>query len=227
RFTAATFVEPFGPGSAGGLRGVAADSAAPLAVAPLQSPLSILRSPFSSPAPTPIPRPLSRCPAAPIPRMFVFVIYAIAVWYFAARWRRSWRGLAVIVAATGGLLLVAEFHTRLEQWTPGSIYLPVLRSILAGYGVVVVAMAMFVFVLPRRVAEAAWAVCGYDLSALEGHVEICPECGGASPRLALATQQAQHAAQREDGQRQAGDQPPAQRAHLRLADGADGGRRPG
>lgn len=110
--------------------------------------------------------------------MFAFVIYAVAVWYAAARWRRRWESFAWIGAGFAGLVLVAYFHWRLNIWTHGNIYLPVLRVLLYPYTALVVVIGLFIALLPRRVIP--WAHCPgclYDLRGLDAPVESCPECG--------------------------------------------------
>jgi hypothetical protein len=110
--------------------------------------------------------------------VFAFVVYAVAVWYAAARWRRRWEAFAWILAGFGGLALVAYFHWRLNIWTHGTIYLPVLRVLLYPYTALVVGVGLFIAMLPRRVIP--WAHCPgclYDLRGLDAPVESCPECG--------------------------------------------------
>jgi hypothetical protein len=110
--------------------------------------------------------------------VFAFVVYAVGVWYAAARWRRRWESFAWILAGFGGLVLVAYFHWRLNIWTHGNIYLPVLRVLLYPYTALVVGVGLFIALLPRRVIP--WAhcpACTYDLRGLDAPVESCPECG--------------------------------------------------
>jgi hypothetical protein len=110
--------------------------------------------------------------------VFAFVIYAVAVWYAAARWRRRWESFAWITAGFAGLVLVAYFHWRLNIWTHGNIYLPVLRVLLFPYTALVVGIGLFIALLPRRIIP--WAHCPgclYDLRGLDAPVESCPECG--------------------------------------------------
>jgi hypothetical protein len=110
--------------------------------------------------------------------VFAFVVYAVAVWYAAARWRRRWESFAWIAAGFAGLVFVAYAHWRLNIWTHGNIYLPVLRVLLYPYTALVVGIGLFIAVLPRRVIP--WAHCPgclYDLRGLDAPVESCPECG--------------------------------------------------
>ncbi len=110
--------------------------------------------------------------------MFAFVIYAIAVWYAAARWRRQWLSLAWVTAGFLGLVLVGYFHSRLNVWSNGQIYLPVLRVLLYPYTLMVVAVGLYIAALPRR--NIRWEhcpLCEYDLRGLDQPIETCPECG--------------------------------------------------
>jgi hypothetical protein len=110
--------------------------------------------------------------------VFAFVAYACAVWYAAARWRRRWAAVAWVLAGLLGCMLVAYFHWRLNVWTHGEIYLPVLRVLLYPYTVMVVAVGLFIACLPRR--AIGWEHCPgceYDLRGLDEPIETCPECG--------------------------------------------------
>ena len=110
--------------------------------------------------------------------MFAFVLYAVLVWYAAARWRRQWGSYLAIAAGLAGLVLVAYLHYRLSVWTHGRIYLPILRVLLYPYTLLVVAVGLFIAALPRR--PLAWDHCPgclYDLRGLDAPVEVCPECG--------------------------------------------------
>lgn len=131
--------------------------------------------------------------------MFVFVIYALAIWWGAVRWRRRPAGFAVVVIGLIGLLLVAKLHLMLNEWTAGGIYLPVLQVLLYPYTGLVVLTGLFLASLPRVGPVAAQGVtcgsCHYDLTGLEnaeGELR-CPECG----RVSLTEQRRFADAQRE------------------------------
>lgn len=110
--------------------------------------------------------------------MIVFVVYAVVAWYFAARHRRSWRGVLVVCLTAAGLGLVAYGHWRLNVWTHGRIYFRVLQGLLYPYAALVLLMAGFIVSLPRpgRRMAPACARCRYDLTGLVAGSH-CPECG--------------------------------------------------
>ena len=117
---------------------------------------------------------------ASIIRVVFFVVYAVLVWYLAARWRRQWLGLLVAIGGVAGVAFVAFLHWRLSEWTNRGIYIEVLQVLLYPYGVVVGAVALFIAALPRSPRMARCAYCGYDLhglSAVGPSGLICPECG--------------------------------------------------
>lgn len=111
--------------------------------------------------------------------MMAFTFYAALVWYAAARWRRRWESFAWVGLGLAGLLLVAWLHYQLSLWTDGSIYLPILRSLLYPYTVLVVLVGVFIACLPvakRRAPVPTCPQCAYDLRGLEDEVNTCPEC---------------------------------------------------
>lgn len=109
--------------------------------------------------------------------MFVFVLYAALVWYAAIRWRRSWLGLLCVLAGLAGVALIAFAHIKLNQWTHGRIYLPVLQVLLYPYGALILMIGLFILTIPRIYAGSQCRKCGYELKGLETHVRRCPECG--------------------------------------------------
>ncbi len=113
--------------------------------------------------------------------MIFFVAYAMLVWYGALLWRRRAWGFACVGGGFFGLLLVAWFHLKLNEWTEGGIFLPVFQSILYPYIALVVAVGLFIASLPTREQLAErdklCVRCRYDLSGLDGAQQRCPECG--------------------------------------------------
>ena len=108
-----------------------------------------------------------------------FVGYALAVWALAARWRRAPSGFISVVLGVGGLLALNFLHYKLEQWTDGTIYLPVLQSIMFPYTALVAVVGVFITCLPR-VHPWMCRHCHYDLRGLEEGARLCPECGAAT-----------------------------------------------
>jgi hypothetical protein len=114
--------------------------------------------------------------------MFLFVLYAVMSWYFAAKYRRMWRGGFSVIASLLGLILIGWLHIKLSQWTKGTVSLPMMQMLLYPYAIMVVAVGVFLIVLPRRIDQPGHCqMCGYDLEGLEimpGRVWlVCPECG--------------------------------------------------
>lgn len=109
--------------------------------------------------------------------MFLFVIFAAYSWFLAFRHRRRWRGGLVLLCSMLLVGLVGYFHWMLNRWTGGRIYLPVLQILLYPYGLLVLAMGIFLVVQPRR-ALYECRRCHYDLRGLvEEGLYSCPECG--------------------------------------------------
>lgn len=123
--------------------------------------------------------------------MFAFVVYAVAVWLAAARWRRRWAAFAWVGAGCAGLCLVAWIHTLANEYTGGRLYLPVLRSLLYPYTALVGGVGLFIALLPgRRAGCPRCPVCDYDLAGLLQERMVCPECG---TRLAVLGDQVMRA----------------------------------
>ena len=109
--------------------------------------------------------------------MMLFMFYAVAVWYGAVRWRRSWLGFSWVSMGVLGVLMVIQFHKLLNAWTSYDIYLPVLQFLLWGYVLLVASVGYFIASIPQ--ARGAWCCrrCGYDLTGVPGFSDVCPECG--------------------------------------------------
>lgn len=109
--------------------------------------------------------------------MFAFVVYAVGIWYAAARWRRRWQSFAWVAAGLFGCVFVAWLHTRLNIYTHGKIYLPILRSLLYPYTGLVVVVGLYIACLPRgNRFHGCCPWCKYDLAGLPRPAK-CPECG--------------------------------------------------
>lgn len=161
-----------------------------------------------------------------------FVGYAMVVWYFTCKWRRSWRAIGVILAGLAGLVLVNLGHYELGQHF--DINLPVLRSIMYPYCAMVVIVGGYIALLPLSHPPGFCGRCGYSLDGITEEATRCPECGklfewAAQPRFrpsgarreSLATtdvrspaEHAVHDAAEQDERGQPGDQHPAHRREL-------------
>jgi len=106
--------------------------------------------------------------------MFLFVIYALGVWYLAFLWRRSMAGYGAVIGGILVLVGVAWMHIVLVRRWPMWFNLPVLQIMLYPYTILVGVMGFFIASLPPSGRRA----CGYDLSGHEGEeIGRCPECG--------------------------------------------------
>lgn len=114
--------------------------------------------------------------------MFIFVVYAIAVWFAAFRWRRRFLGIAIIVLS---LVLLAFFnlmHYRVAAYFSYEALLPVFRVLMYPYMVFVGGLGLYLFSFPRELRRdvVQCRACWYDLDALvaeSGESARCPECG--------------------------------------------------
>ena len=112
-----------------------------------------------------------------------FVGYALAVWACAARWRRAPTGCIAVAIGALGLLGLNYLHYKLEDWTDGTIYLPVLQSIMYPYTGLVAGVGLYIACLPRIHAYQC-RYCHYDLRGLAADALLCPECGAPPTRAA-------------------------------------------
>lgn len=109
--------------------------------------------------------------------MILPVVYAILVWYGTMRFRRQWPGVAVVAA--GLLLLIGLNHLmggERGQWTGKGAN--ILLILLWPYTLLVGAVSVFIFCLPRRPrGEYHCGHCYYDFTGLDPVHLVCPECG--------------------------------------------------
>ncbi|MEM9167507.1 MAG: NADH-quinone oxidoreductase subunit J [Planctomycetota bacterium] len=114
--------------------------------------------------------------------MFLFVIYALAVWFAAFRWRRQILGLGAVI---GGVLLLELFnvvHGRIASYWHYGDLLVVFRVVMYPYMVLVAMVGIYLALLPKELnrSEHACRACFYDLGALVDEMDDhtpCPECG--------------------------------------------------
>ncbi|MGP1272276.1 MAG: hypothetical protein ACTS22_02985 [Phycisphaerales bacterium] len=114
--------------------------------------------------------------------MFLFVLYAVAVWFVAFRWRRRAAGLAAIGVAVGALALFNLVHYRVAAFFEYDRYIAAFRVIMYPYMAFVGGIGLYLFSFPRELRRGAvqCRACWYDLGALAdeaGRVARCPECG--------------------------------------------------
>jgi hypothetical protein len=110
--------------------------------------------------------------------MFAFVVYAMAVWYAAFRWRRHWGSLAAVCTGALGIAVAAWCHYMLGVWTDGEMHIAVLQSMLYSYAALVVGVGLYIARLPLVLLPAVRCRdCNYDMRSLDDPEAVCPECG--------------------------------------------------
>ncbi|MEL6328884.1 MAG: hypothetical protein AAFR38_04425 [Planctomycetota bacterium] len=110
-----------------------------------------------------------------------FTLYAVMVWWLAAKTRRTAKAFAPVLLGVGILLLINWIHYELYKLTNGELDLAVVRSMMYPYTALVAGVAVFIALLPKVAAPGRCGGCGYDLSGLPGEGTgervVCPECG--------------------------------------------------
>lgn len=118
--------------------------------------------------------------------VILFLFYAAYIWYLCFRFRRRWEGLAVLAASVGALWVMAELYRFILRWarasrnsivdykSEGRLFL----MLLAVEAVIVIAVGLFFFCLPRHAAATKpCRRCRYELAGLDSENPTCPECG--------------------------------------------------
>ncbi|MFM9958127.1 MAG: hypothetical protein ACKVZJ_08615 [Phycisphaerales bacterium] len=119
--------------------------------------------------------------------MILLALYAIAVWVGVAWWRRRWPG-AVVLFGSQGPIWVFTLGAGFLAAEPGVAEKFGFLGTLAGYGRVIYfvsgfyaalifAVALLIFVQPRKLLGHQCRRCRYDLRGIDS--EVCPECGEA------------------------------------------------
>ncbi|MBX3357554.1 MAG: hypothetical protein KF745_03915 [Phycisphaeraceae bacterium] len=111
--------------------------------------------------------------------MILLAIYAVFIWFLASRWRRSWRSVAVVVAGVAAIAAPVHLLSLYDKHALFGVLRSELFSVLLWpYAGTVLAVGLFICVLPRRVPGDGYCrVCGYDLHGLDPRGLMCPECG--------------------------------------------------
>lgn len=117
--------------------------------------------------------------------MIIFLFYAVFVWYLCFRFRRQWTGVVCFLCSMGALWLLADLYRLAIRWAKlhrfslldtrndGQLFL----MLLAVEAVIVAAVGIFFWCLPRHMAQVPCRRCGYELAGLDDDNPTCPECG--------------------------------------------------
>lgn len=111
--------------------------------------------------------------------MFLFVAYALIVWYASLKWRRRAAGLAAIIVALFGMHLFNMVHGDIAR-TFGYDE-NIFRGLMYPYMALVAGVGLYLFSFPRELPRGRvhCRACWFDLS---DHEDLspdtpCPECG--------------------------------------------------
>ncbi|MBC7770881.1 MAG: hypothetical protein H7210_00165 [Pyrinomonadaceae bacterium] len=112
--------------------------------------------------------------------MLLFPLYAGIMWLLAAKWRREWKGFAVVLGGTLFMLFIEYTLYKLGALNIGSIDPGGALGLLVPFTVFVSAVGLFIACQPRSApSEVHCKTCFYDLTGLDPVELTCPECGGA------------------------------------------------
>ncbi|MEO1717636.1 MAG: hypothetical protein AAFR76_11045 [Planctomycetota bacterium] len=111
--------------------------------------------------------------------MFLFVVYALVVWYASLRWRRRAAGFVVIVASLFGMHLFNMVHGDIAARFGYDEN--IFRGLMYPYMVLVAGVGFYLFSFPRELPRGRvhCRACWFDLSDHEDLTPEtpCPECG--------------------------------------------------
>jgi len=105
--------------------------------------------------------------------LILFAAYAALIWFAALRFRRRWQGFVIVV--TGGLLTWFVMKALEAIGVGGGGF----SLLLMGETAIIVAVGLFICVLPRKPDFAHCHFCEYDFRGLDSQDGrfVCPECG--------------------------------------------------
>lgn len=109
--------------------------------------------------------------------MILFPVYAVFVWYFCLRWRRTWIGWASLFLGVAGIGVLAWFHLTISKLLAGALDGPLFPLLLAAEAGFILVVGAFIATLPLEVAQTPCRRCRYDLAGLDSDNPTCPECG--------------------------------------------------
>lgn len=118
--------------------------------------------------------------------MFLFVAYAVAVWFAAFHYRRRLPAVPLLIVTVGVLWALIHLHGRIATLAGIGHLIPIFRSIMWAYTGIVAAGAVFLATLPRVTSVRPCRVCGYELDGVGDGASVCPECGAMPDESATA-----------------------------------------
>lgn len=110
--------------------------------------------------------------------MILLSLYALVVWWVAAKHRRTWKAFVFTAAGGAFVLPLVDPLVYLVWWMMGEK--PVwLFPFMYAYAAVLLVVGCMLSVLPRGPRGVPCQACGYDLTG--NATGLCPECGREVP----------------------------------------------
>lgn len=109
--------------------------------------------------------------------VFIFVLYAMGIWYLCGKHRRQWKGVLWIVLGLAGIGVVGWLHYQGAVYFGRASYFSVMSHLLIPYAALVAFLGGAILTFPRKQSPDRCLKCGYDLIGHEVAEPICPECG--------------------------------------------------
>lgn len=109
--------------------------------------------------------------------MVLFPLYAILVWSFSWRFRRSWIAFAAVAVGVLGVVLVGMLHRLSGVIFPTLVNARLFSMLLGVEGACILVVGFYIALLPRQRIDLPCRRCGYELSGLDEPNPVCPECG--------------------------------------------------